>query len=86
MLSTDKDRHKTQAADLIYTILSYGFKSMRKNRKVCAHYVCIPVRAFVALAIQRGVVGWCDGDGYTSSAGASYLFGLQYGKGLLRLQ
>ena len=24
-----------------------------------------------------GVVGWCDGAGQTSSAGASYLFGLE---------
>ena len=25
---------------------------------------------------ETGVVGWCDGAGQTSSAGASYLFGL----------
>ena len=28
-----------------------------------------------ATQTHRGVVGWCDGAGLTSSAGASYLFG-----------
>ena len=26
---------------------------------------------------RPGVVGWCDGAGQTTSAGASYLFGLE---------
>ena len=31
----------------------------------------------LSLLIWIGVVGWCDGAGLASSAGASYLFGVE---------
>ena len=31
----------------------------------------------IFLICQQGVVGWCDDAGQTSSAGASYLFGVE---------
>ena len=66
-----------ELAKFIHKIIKYSLLSRALTSDLCKHirWICRLYKGVVSsgvLIFHKGVVGWCDGAGQTSSAGASY--------------